>query len=123
MSGWLVFAGIVLLVAGLFNIIDGLVALFRSDYFLVTADQILIFNFAAWGWIWLIAGIIGVIVGLAVMAGQTWARVAGVVLAALVAVGHLAFLQAFPVWSVLVIALCVLIIYALTAGPQRAVTA
>lgn len=123
MSGWLIFGGIVLLVAGLFNIIDGLVALFRSDYFLVTADQILVFNFAAWGWIWLIAGIIGVLVGLAVMTGQTWARMVGVVLAAIVAIGHLAFLQAFPIWSVLVIAMSVLVMYALTAGAQRSTTA
>lgn len=122
MSGWHAFAGIVVLVTGLFNIMDGLVALFRSDYFLVTANQILIFDFATWGWIWLVLGVIQAIVGVGVMAGQTWARATGVVLAILVALGHLAFLQAFPVWSVIVIAMCVLVIYALTV-PQRPVTA
>jgi hypothetical protein len=122
-SGWFTFAGIVVLVSGFFNIIDGLVALFNSDYFLVTADQILIFNFAAWGWIWLVLGIVQVATGAGVMAGMTWARVLGIVLAILVALGHLAFLQAFPVWSVIVIALCVLVIYALTVPPQRSAAA
>jgi hypothetical protein len=117
-AGWLSFAGIVAFVVGIFNVIDGLVALFRSDYYLVTAQDILVFNFTAWGWIWLLVGLVQLIVGAGIIAGQLWARVAGVAMAVLAAIGQLAFLRAFPMWSVIVIALCVVLVYALTAHPR-----
>jgi vacuolar-type H+-ATPase subunit I/STV1 len=117
-TGWLSFAGIMAFVVGIFNVIDGLVALFRNDYYLVTAQDILVFNFTAWGWIWLILGLVQIALGAGIIAGQLWARTAGVVLAVLAAIGQLAFLRAFPVWSVIVIALCVVVVYALTAHPR-----
>jgi hypothetical protein len=118
-SGWLNFAGILLLVVGLFNIVDGLVALFRSETFLVTSDKVLLFDFGAWGWILLIGGILLVLVGAGVITGRMWARVAGVVLAIIVALSHILFLPAFPIWSLIVVGLCVLVIYALTVPPGR----
>ena len=117
-TGWLSFAGIVAFVVGVFNVMDGLVALFRNDYYLVTSQDILVFNFTAWGWIWLILGLAQIAIGAGLLAGQQWARPAGVAMAVLVAIGQLAFLRAFPVWSVLVIAMCVLLVYALTAHPR-----
>jgi hypothetical protein len=113
-SGWLAFAGTLALVVGTFNVIDGLVALFRDEYYLVGDNQILVFDFTAWGWIWLVLGALQILVGFGIYAGRIWARAVGVGFAVLAAIGHLAFLQAFPVWSVLTIALCVLLIYALT---------
>jgi hypothetical protein len=118
MTGWLSFAAVVAFVVGVFNVIDGLVALFRNDYYLVTSQDILVFNFAAWGWIWMILGLSQIAVGVGILTGRTWARAAGVAMAVLAAVGQLAFLRAFPVWSVLVIAMCVLLVYALTAHPR-----
>jgi hypothetical protein len=117
-AGWLTFAGIMAFVIGAFNVIDGLVALFRGDYYLVTSHDILVFNFAAWGWIWLILGLIQIAVGAGILMNRLWARMAGVVMAVLAAIGQLAFLRAFPVWSVIVIALCVLLVYALTTHPR-----
>jgi hypothetical protein len=117
-SGWLTFAGILAIVVGLFNLIDGLVALLRADYYLGTDRDILILNFTAWGWIWLILGAAQMIIGAGIIAGRMWARTAGVVLAVLAALGQLVFLRAFPVWSVLVIALCVILVYALTTPPR-----
>ncbi|QXJ22290.1 hypothetical protein AGRA3207_003271 [Actinomadura graeca] len=119
-SGWLAFAGTLALVVGAFNVIDGLVGLFDDDYYLVGDNQILVFDYDTWGWIWLAVGIVQIVVGAGILAGQMWARVVGVVLAVAAAIGHLAFLQAFPMWSVLTIALCVLLIYALTAPPAGA---
>ncbi|MFA1538960.1 DUF7144 family membrane protein [Actinomadura monticuli] len=119
-SGWLTFAGTLTLVIGAFNIIDGLVALLRDDYFLVGENRILVFDYTAWGWIWLFLGIAQVAVGAGIVAGKMWARAVGVFFAVVAAIGHLAFLQAFPIWSVLTIALCVLLIYALTAPPRGA---
>ncbi|MFB9830731.1 DUF7144 family membrane protein [Actinoallomurus acaciae] len=117
-TGWLSFAGIVAIVVGVFNVIDGLVALFRTDYYLVTAQDILVFDFTAWGWIWLLLGLTQIAIGAGIFAGRTWARAAGLAMAVVVAIGQLAFLRAFPVWSVIVIALCVLVVYALTAHPH-----
>jgi hypothetical protein len=117
-TGWLAFAGIVAFVAGIFNVIDGLVALLRNDYYLVTSQDILVFNFTAWGWIWVILGLLQIAVGAGIIAGYQWARTTGVVMAVLAAIGQLAFLRAFPVWSVIVIALCMLLVYALTARPR-----
>ncbi|GAA0599869.1 DUF7144 family membrane protein [Actinomadura livida] len=116
-SGWLTFAGTIALVVGTFNIIAGLVALLDDEYYLVGQNQILVFDYTTWGWFWLALGIFQVAVGAGIVAGRMWARVVGVIGAVLAAIGHLAFLQAFPIWSVLTIALCVLLIYALTAPP------
>jgi hypothetical protein len=117
-AGWLTFAGIMAFVVGVFNVIDGLVAMYRNDYYLVTSQDILVFSFAAWGWIWLLLGLSQIVIGAGLLTGRPWARTAGVVMAVLVAIGQLAFLRAFPVWSVLVIAMCVVLVYALTARPR-----
>ncbi len=119
-TGWLSFAGIVAIVVGIFNVIDGLVALFRKEYFLVTDQDILVFNFTAWGWILLIIGLLEIAIGAGILAGRDWAITAGIAMAVLIAIAHIAFLRAFPVWSVIVIAMCVLVVYALTAhAPER----
>jgi hypothetical protein len=117
-TDWLLFAGTMAFVVGVFNVIDGLVALLRNDYYLVTAQDILVFNFTAWGWILLLLGMAQIAVGAGILAGKQWARAAGVAMAVLAAIGQLAFLRAFPVWSVIVIALCVVLVYALTAHPR-----
>lgn len=119
-SGWLAFAGILAILVGIFNMINGLVALLRADYFVVTADKVLLFNYTGWGWWLLIVGAVQIIVGLGILGGATWARITGIVLAALAMVTHIVFLAAFPVWSVIVLALAVLVIYALTVPPWGA---
>jgi hypothetical protein len=121
MSGWLAFAGSLILLVGIFNFIDGLVALFRPDYYLINAGTLLVFNFGAWGWIWLALGVLQAATGIGCLYGQMWARITGVALAALGAIGHLAFLAAFPLWSLMVIALSVLVIYGLMVPPRGAV--
>ncbi|RKT81947.1 hypothetical protein SAMN05421805_12659 [Saccharopolyspora antimicrobica] len=118
MSGWLTFAGSLILLVGIFNIIEGLTSLFRTDYFIVGEGQLLVFNFATWGTILLVLGVLQVATGVGCMYEQTWARTSGIVLAALCAIGHLAFLAAFPLWSLLVIALSVLVIYGLVV-PEK----
>jgi hypothetical protein len=120
-SGWLAFAGILGVTVGAFNVIDGLAALLNKRYFLVADDRLLIFNFTAWGWLLLILGILQIAAGVGILAGQHWAREVGIVLAFLAALFQMVFLAAFPVWSVLVIALCVVVIYALTTPPSDAV--
>ena len=119
-SGWLDFAAVLSTLVGVYNLIEGLTALMRAEYFLVTSDQILILNFTAWGWIMLVLGLAQVAVGVGIATGRTWARMAGIALAFLIAIGHLAFLSAYPVWSIVSIALCVLVIYGLIVAPRNA---
>ncbi|MEU8302608.1 hypothetical protein AB0C84_03530 [Actinomadura sp. NPDC048955] len=120
LSGWLTFAGVLSIVVGAFNVIDGVVALFKDGYYVVNSNQILVFNFTAWGWYWLVLGALQIVVGVGILTGKMWARVIGVAFAFLAAIGHLAFLAAFPIWSVLTIALCILLMYALIAPPAGA---
>jgi hypothetical protein len=121
-SELLTFAGSLILLVGLFNLVAGLTALFRPTYFLAGPNSLLVFDFTAWGGIWLGVGVLQIVVGLGVLMEQIWSRVAGVVLAGLSAIGHLAFVAAFPIWSVLVIALSVLVIYALVTATTRVTT-
>lgn len=112
--GWIFFAGVIMILGGTFQAIFGLVALFNSSYFLVPSTSLVVaVNYTGWGWVHLIAGILVVLAGFGVLTGQTWARIVGVVLAGISALLNLAFLAAYPVWSVIVIALDVIVIYAL----------
>lgn len=112
--GWLFFAGIMMILDGIVQAIAGLVAIFNADYFLVLSTELVVsVNYTAWGWVHLIAGILIVLAGFGVLTGQTWARIVGVVLAGISAILNIGFLAAYPVWSVIMIALNVLVIYAL----------
>jgi hypothetical protein len=113
-AGFVVFAGVMMLVAGSFEIIDGIIALVRDEYYLVTANELVVsMDFTAWGWTHLILGVVAVAAGIGVLAGQMWARVVGIAVAALSALANMAFVAAYPIWSIMIIALDVLVIYAL----------
>ncbi|WP_103501626.1 MULTISPECIES: hypothetical protein [Streptomyces] len=121
MSGWLGFAGVLLFTLGLIHLMTGLAALFKDDYFQVASGELLVFNYAAWGWIWLAIGVLQIAVGVGVLRGAAVARAAGVALAVVALVGQIAYLAAFPFWSLIGVGLCVLVIYALLTPPDDAV--
>jgi hypothetical protein len=113
--GWIGFAGVLMVILGALHAFQGLVAIFRDEYFLVTSSGLALkLDFTAWGWMSLIVGVIVVVAGLCVMAGQMWARVVGVLLAALSILANVAFLAAYPLWSLIMIAMDIVIIMALT---------
>ena len=112
-SGLLTFAGTLFVLVGAFNVVQGLVALTKDEAFVVTDDGLLFADYTAWGWFFLIFGVIQVLVGFGIYAGRTWARVVGIILAMLNAVGQIAFLVAFPLWALVTIALNVVVIYGL----------
>jgi hypothetical protein len=114
-TGWVVFAGIMMVLLGMFHGIQGLIALFQDDYFLVGKSGLTVhLDYTTWGWIHLIGGIIVFAAGICVFAGMLWARTIGVLIALLSAVVNVGFLSAYPIWSTMMIALDVLIIWALT---------
>ena len=122
-TGWVVFAGLMMIVAGCFQAIEGLTALFRDRYFVVRPSGLIIHvDYTAWGWTHLVIGAVAVVVGAGLLKGNAAARVAGVVIAVLSAIVNLAFLAAAPVWSTIVIAVDVLVVYAIVVhgGELRA---
>jgi hypothetical protein len=109
------FAGIIMMMIGIFQAISGLVALFNDEYYLVRPSGLLLtFDFTTWGWVHLLLGVVVFLAGAGVLVGQTWARVVGILIAAVSAIVNIAFLAAYPVWSTIIITLDVLVIYALT---------
>ena len=118
--GWIWFAGIMMIVMGSFNAIEGLVALFRGEYYVVTEEQVLVFDITAWGWITLLIGILVALAGAALLSGAAWARVITVILAVVNAVAQLAFAAVHPLWSTIVIALCVTVIWAVVVHGSEA---
>ncbi|MGY1731532.1 hypothetical protein ACI798_08415 [Geodermatophilus sp. SYSU D01045] len=113
-AGWVVFAGVMLVMLGTFQIIQGLIAVFDDGFYLV-ADSGLAVNvdYDVWGWTHMIIGAIGIAAGLGLLAGNMAARVVGVCVAFLSALVNLAFIAAYPVWSVLMITIDVIVIYAI----------
>ncbi len=113
--GWTAFAGVLMVMIGTFHVFQGLVALFKDEYFLVGNEGLLVsIDFTGWGWTHIVAGLIVALAGFGVFAGKIWARTVGVILAGLSAVVNMAFLSAYPIWSILMIALDVVVIMALT---------
>ncbi|MBV2366272.1 hypothetical protein ACFPZ0_18370 [Streptomonospora nanhaiensis] len=115
-NGWGVFGATMLFVVGAVNIVQGLVGMFRPAYFLGAEGTLLVFNYLLWGLVLGIWGVVLVLAGLALLSGQMWARVFAVVLAAVNAVAQLAFITAHPWWSLVVIAVDLLIVYGMTVG-------
>ena len=114
--GWIGFAGIILILNGIFSAVQGMVALIGpNSYYVVGEDGLFLFNVAGWGWWNILVGLLLVFTGIALFVGATWARVVAIILAALSAIGQLLLVPAQPWWSILVIAINILVIYAISA--------
>lgn len=112
--GWLAFAGVIMLILGVFHAMAGLVAIFKDEYFLVTnKDLVVTVDYTAWGWVHLGLGVLVVLAAVSLFSGHMFGRVIGVLFAVASAIVNLAFLAAYPVWSVTMIAMAVLVIYAI----------
>ncbi len=113
-SGWVVYAATMATVAGMFNLIYGIVLLFNDTWVGLTTEGILLFDLTAWGWILLGLGAVQLVISVGITSGQSWARVVGVLWASLIAVGQMAFLNVYPIWSLIIITMSLLVIYGLT---------
>jgi hypothetical protein len=112
--GWSAFAGIMLIMIGIFHAFAGIVAIADDTFYVVGRKWIFEFDVTAWGWIHLIGGVIVVISGFGIFSGNVFARTVGVAVAILSAVVNFAWLPYYPVWSGLMIAMSVAVIWALT---------
>jgi hypothetical protein len=113
-SGWVVFGGVILMTLGAFQVIEGLVALFKDSYYLVRPGGLVVnVDYTAWGWTHLLIGAVAIVTGLGLLVGNLAARIVGVGIAVLSAIVNLAFISAYPVWSTIIIALDVIVIFAI----------
>ncbi|MFI1996373.1 hypothetical protein [Actinoplanes sp. NPDC020271] len=118
-TGWagvLVFAGIMLLSLGVFQATEGAVALLHEQAYVVTSEGLLVeLDYAVWGWVHLILGLLALAAGTGVFLGWLWARIIGILIAFAGALLHFVFLAASPVWCTILLGMDVLIIFALAA--------
>jgi hypothetical protein len=112
--GWVYFSGFLMIILGFFQIIAGLAALLNDQYFVALRAHLLVLDYTQWGWIHLILGIVILMAGLSLFNGSTWARIVGVWLAMVNLVAQFAFVSVYPIWSILMMVLDVIIIYSLT---------
>ena len=116
--GITLFAGTMLVVVGILQLLEGLAALVNGDFFLRASNYTFDVDTSAYGWTHLIIGIILVLVGTSVLARRTWARIVGIGFACLSMFANFLFIPYYPVWSVLIIGLNVAIIWALAQAPE-----
>ena len=124
LSAWVgavAFAAVIMILLGLWNIIDGLIALTNDKYYTVGPSGLLVLDITGWGWLLLILGIVELAAGFALFSGATWARVVTVVVAAFNGLVQFGFIAAYPVGAVLIMVLSGLVIWAVVvhAGELR----
>lgn len=118
--GWIYFAGFLMLAKGVFQAFLGVLALVNNNIYVVGEHQVVAFNFTAWGWIHIALGALLVTGAASVFSGKWWGRMIGSIMVTLSLVANLAFLPAYPIWSILVVALDVVLLYALLVRGDEA---
>ena len=113
--GWALFAAVMLITVGCFQVIAGIAAIAEDDIYAQTPNYILELDVTTWGWAHLLLGAILILSGLGIMTGNVLARSVGVLVAAVSMVANFAFIPWYPLWSIAVIAVDVAVIWALTA--------
>jgi hypothetical protein len=126
-SGWavglIVFAAIMLMMAGTFQFLAGLVALFENEFYVTTRNYVFQLDATTWGWIHLLLGIVLGIAGWGLLSGRTWARVVAITVAAISALANFLFLPYYPFWALTIITLDILVIWAVAAHGRDLKTA
>src|SRR4051794_31468372 len=113
--GWIVFAAVMMIMVGILHAIEGFVALFKDTYYLVgKSGLVFTMDYTAWGWTHLIVGLLVAGAGAALFTGRMWARIVGIGVALLSMLANFTFAGAYPLWSLVIITVDVLVIYALT---------
>jgi len=114
-TGWISFAGVMLIIAGTLGLIFGIIAAVNDNWVVFTNRNAVQVDLSAWGWIHIIVGAIVLLAGFGVFTGNILARIIGVVVALVSLIANFLWLPVYPVWSVIIITIDVLVIWALTA--------
>lgn len=111
-AGWVAFAGVMLYLGGLFHMIAGFVALFKDTVYLIGESNIWALDYTQWGLIHIVGGALAVWAAVSLMSGKTYGRTVAVVVAALSAAINMLFIPIYPLWSIMIIVIDFLVIYA-----------
>lgn len=114
-NGWVAFAGLLMLVVGTLDVMQGIVALVDDEYYLVSSKGLILFDFTTWGILLVVWGALLAFAGLGLLGRQGWARWFTIVVASVNLIGQLAFIGQYPGWAVVMVGLNVLVLWALTA--------
>jgi hypothetical protein len=116
-SGWIGFAAIMLCIIGAVTFFEGLIAVFRDEYYVVTGNQVILFDLTTWGWIMLLWGIVLFLAGVALAAKKGWARWFTIIAVGANLLAQLGFLgnTQYPLWTLVIVGLEVAVLFALTA--------
>ena len=117
-TGWWVFAGTLLLIAGVLNVIWGIAAIGDAKFFIANQKYI-ISSLHTWGWVTLILGVIELIAGFSLFSGGGFGRWVGMFAAALASISALLSIPAYPFWSLCIFALAIIVLYELAKAPER----
>jgi hypothetical protein len=112
--GLTMFAGTMMMIVGVLHAMQGLIAIVNDTFYVAGAKWIFEFDVTTWGWLHVGIGVVVALAGIFVLSGAVWARAVGVLVAAASILFNFAWLPYYPVWSVIIIALDVLVIWALT---------
>jgi hypothetical protein len=111
--GWIVFTAAMMVILGLFNVINGLAAIFADDLFVTGPGGPIVLDVTAWGWVHFLVGLAVATAGAFLLQGATWARIVAICAVMVNLVAQVLFLPAYPAWSMLIIAVDVLVLWAL----------
>ena len=113
-AGWLVFASLMLFLTGIFHIIAGLVALFKETIYISSTNVTWILNYNQWGWTHIIGGAFILLAASSLLQGGLFGRVFAIIMALMSAVANMAFIPVYPIFSLLIITVDILVIWAAT---------
>jgi hypothetical protein len=113
--GFILFAAIMMIMTGFFQLLAGLVAIFENEFYVATREYLFQLDATTWGWIHVLVGLLVAFAGWSLMSGRTWARAVAITLAVLSAIANFLFIPYYPFWSLLIIALDVFVIWAIVA--------
>jgi hypothetical protein len=113
--GFIMFAAIMMIMVGVFEALQGLIALFENEFYVATRNYTFQFDATTWGWIHLLLGLLVAFAGYGLLSGKTWARLLAITLAALSATANFLFIPYYPFWALLLVTLNIFVIWAITA--------
>ena len=113
--GFILFAAIMMIMAGVFQAIQGLVGIFENEFYVPTRNYLFQFDATTWGWTHLLLGLLVAFAGWGLLSGRTWARTVAITLAVISAIANFAFIPYYPFWSLLIITLDIFVIWAVAA--------
>ncbi|MGY4103683.1 DUF7144 family membrane protein [Nocardia sp. R16R-3T] len=108
-----IFAGVLILINGILHLLAAIAAIAKRDFFVLTEDQVFQVNVSVWGWVHLVIAVLIITAGIGIVTGRTWGYWAGIVMASISLMDNFLFAPMYPFWSLVIIAIDVLIIWAL----------